>query len=77
MARRRGARRVWWRAASRIGRSGRDPDLEQLLPAGAGTFSDGVRAIAPPDVLATFVGAFGIDPRRYMRDGEIVKELLV
>jgi uncharacterized protein (DUF1501 family) len=52
-------------------------DLEQLLPAGAGTFSDGVRAIAPPDVLATFVGAFGIDPRRYMRDGEIVKELLV
>jgi uncharacterized protein (DUF1501 family) len=51
-------------------------DLEQLLPASAGTFSDGVRAISPPDVLATFVGAFGIDPRRYMRDGEIVKELL-
>lgn len=51
-------------------------DPEQLLPASAGTFSDGVRAIAPPDVLATFVGAFGIDPRRYMRDGEIVKELL-
>jgi uncharacterized protein (DUF1501 family) len=51
-------------------------DLDQLLPASAGTFSDGVRAIAPPDVLATFVGAFGIDPRRYMRDGEVVKELL-
>lgn len=51
-------------------------DPEQLLPAGAGTFSDGVRPIAPPDVLATFVAAFGIDPRRYMRDGEVVKELL-
>jgi hypothetical protein len=52
-------------------------DLEQLLPAGARTFSDGARPIAPPDVLATFLSAFGIDPRRYMRDGEIVQELLV
>jgi hypothetical protein len=52
-------------------------DAEQLLPASAGKFRDGVRAIAPPDVLATFIGAFGIDPRRYMRDGEVVQELLV
>jgi hypothetical protein len=51
-------------------------DPEQLLPAQAGTFTDGARAIAPPDVLATFVSAFGIDPRRYLRDGEVVKELL-
>ncbi len=51
-------------------------DREQLLPADAGQFADGRRAIAPPDVLATFLGAFGIDPRRYMRDGEIVKALL-
>ena len=51
-------------------------DPEQLLPVSARTFSDGVRPIAPPDVLATFISAFGIDPRRYMRDGEIVKELL-
>ena len=51
-------------------------DAEQLLPASAGRFSDGARAIAPPDVLATFVAAFGIDPRRYMRDGEVVRELL-
>ena len=42
----------------------------------AKTFGDGPRAIAPPDVLATMLGAFDIDPRKYMRDGEIVKELL-
>lgn len=51
-------------------------DEEQLLPADAGEFVDGRRAIAPPDLLATFLGAFGIDPRRFMRDGEIVKALL-
>jgi hypothetical protein len=51
-----------------------DPD--QLLPVNAKTFSDGTRPIAPPDLLATFLGAFGIDPRKYMRDGEVVPELL-
>jgi hypothetical protein len=51
-----------------------DPD--QLLPQPAKKFSDGERAIAPPDLLATFVAAFGIDPRKYMRDGEVVRELL-
>lgn len=51
-----------------------DPD--QLLPTAFGTFVGGSRAIAPPDVLATFLGAFQIDPRRYMRDGEVVKALL-
>jgi uncharacterized protein (DUF1501 family) len=51
-----------------------DPD--QLLPRPSGVFSDGMRAIAPPDLLATFLGAFGVDPRRYMRDGEIVRQLL-
>ena len=50
-------------------------DLEQLLPARAKRFADGERAIAPPDLLATFVHAFGVDPRRYLRDGEIVPEL--
>lgn len=39
-------------------------------------FTDGMRAIAPPDLLATFLGAFGVDPRRYMRDGEVVRALL-
>jgi hypothetical protein len=51
-----------------------DPD--QVLPMPAKKFTDGDRAIAPPDVLATMLGAFQIDPRKYMRDGEVVKELL-
>ena len=51
-------------------------DAEQLLPMAAKSFTDGSRAIAPPDLLATFLGAFAIDPRKYMRDGEVVKELL-
>ncbi len=51
-------------------------DPEQLLPLAARRFADGERAIAPPDLLATFVSAFGVDPRKYMRDGEIVQELL-
>jgi Protein of unknown function (DUF1501) len=51
-----------------------DPD--QLLPRPSGMFSDGMRAIAPPDLLATFLAAFGVDPRRYMRDGEVVRALI-
>jgi hypothetical protein len=51
-------------------------DRDQLLPTPAKHFIDGERGIAPPDLLATFVSAFGIDPRRYMRDGEVVPELL-
>jgi uncharacterized protein (DUF1501 family) len=51
-------------------------DAEQVLPDDAGTFSDGVRPVAPPDLLATFVASMGIDPRRYLRDGEVVKDLL-
>ena len=51
-----------------------DPD--QLLPLPARKFADGERAIAPPDLLATFVSAFGVNPRKYMRDGEVVPELL-
>jgi hypothetical protein len=51
-------------------------DEEQLLPAPVRKFVDGERAIAPPDLLATFLAAFGIDPRKYMRDGEVVRELL-
>jgi len=52
-------------------------DLEQLLPTNSVKFSDGLRPIAPPDVLATFLGAFKIDPRRYLRDGEVMKDMLV
>lgn len=51
-------------------------DPEQLLPATSKTFADGPRAIAPPDLLATFLSAFGIEPARYVRDGEVVPELL-
>jgi uncharacterized protein DUF1501 len=51
-----------------------DPD--QLLPQPVRKFTDGARAIAPPDLLATFLSAFGVNPRKYMRDGEIVPELL-
>jgi hypothetical protein len=51
-------------------------DVEQLLPVATKKFVDGERAIAPPDLLATFVSAFGVDPRKYMRDGEVVPELL-
>jgi uncharacterized protein (DUF1501 family) len=60
----------------RGGRTYGKSDPDQLLPADAGSFVDGTRPIAPPDILATFLGAFGIDPRRYMRDGEVVKALL-
>lgn len=52
-------------------------DPEQLLPLPVGNFSDGKRPVSPPDILSTFVQAMGTDPRRYLRDGEVVKELLV
>lgn len=51
-------------------------DPEQLLPARSKKFVDGERAIAPPDLLATFLSSFHVNPRKYMRDGEIVPELL-
>jgi Protein of unknown function (DUF1501) len=51
-----------------------DPD--QLLPVRAKKFVDGERAIAPPDLIATLVSAFGISPRKHFRDGEVVPELL-
>lgn len=51
-------------------------DEEQLLPAPVEGFAGGPRPIAPPDLLATFVSAFGVEPRRYLRDGEVVGALL-
>ncbi len=51
-----------------------DPD--QVLPLATRKFSDEQRAITPPDLLATFVSAFGIAPRKYFREGEVVPELL-
>jgi hypothetical protein len=59
------------------GRSFGKTDEEQLLPADAGLpFSDGPRAITPPDLLATLLHAFEIEPRSYLRDGEVVQEML-
>jgi hypothetical protein len=34
-----------------------------------------LRAITPADVLATFLDAFGVDPRRFMRDGAVMREI--
>lgn len=62
-----------WRPNHVFGSS--DPD--QLLPQNAGTFADGTRPVTPADVLATFLGGLGIDPRKYMRDGDVVKDVLV
>jgi hypothetical protein len=50
-----------------------DPD--QLLPVKA-KLDGGARAFTPADLLATFLAAFGVSPRKYMRDGEVVKDLL-
>lgn len=62
----------------KAGRAFGATDAEQLLPADSGLrFAGGPRPIAPPDLLATFLHAFAIDPRRYLRDGEAVPELLV
>lgn len=51
-----------------------DPD--QLLPLPVGRFAEGSRPVSPPDILSTFVSAFGSDPRKYLRDGEVIPELL-
>ena len=61
----------------RAGRAFGRTDAEQLLPADAKlAFDDGPRPIAPPDLLATFLHAFAIEPRTYLRDGEVVKDML-
>lgn len=49
---------------------------DQLLPNAVDGFEGGARQPAPPDVLATFLSAFCIDPRKYMRDGEVIKAIL-
>jgi hypothetical protein len=61
----------------RAGRTFGATDVEQLLPAASGVaFMGPARPIAPPDLLATFLHAFAIDPARYLRDGEIMQELI-
>ncbi len=58
----------------RGGRSFGATDVDQLLPADVKSLG---RPLAPPDILATFLHAFAIDPRRYLRDGDVIPEMLV
>ena len=51
-------------------------DKDQLLPVASRAFANGVRAAAPPDVLATLLSAVGIEPATFVRDGEVIKEIL-
>lgn len=53
-------------------------DEKELLPVNLpSVFSDGDRPVTPPDVLATLLAGVGIDERKYLREGEVIKELLV
>jgi hypothetical protein len=56
-----------------VGRS----DPGELLPIPERRFALGQRAVAPPDVLATFLSAVKVDPAPYIRDGEVLRDLLV
>ena len=59
----------------RGGRTFGATDLDQVLPADVQGALAG--RLAPPDLLATFLHAFGIDPRNgYLRDGDVVPEML-
>lgn len=50
---------------------------EQLLPeVQTGVFSGEPRQLAPPDILATFLSAQGVDPAPHVRDGEVIKAVL-
>jgi hypothetical protein len=61
----------------RVGTFGKT-DAEQLLADDAGVhFAGGARPLTPPDLIATFLHAFGINPAPYVRDGEVVAEMLV
>jgi uncharacterized protein (DUF1501 family) len=51
-------------------------DPEQLLPLNAKKFADGERPVAPPDLLATLLSAVGVEPRKHMRDGDVLSEIL-
>jgi hypothetical protein len=51
-------------------------DPEQLLPRDLPELGTQKRPIAPPDLIATYLAAFGIDHRRYMRDGDVIRGLL-
>jgi hypothetical protein len=52
-------------------------DAEQLLPQAVEGFSDGPRPVTPPDILATLLAGVGIEERKYLREGEVIEELIV
>jgi uncharacterized protein (DUF1501 family) len=52
-------------------------DPEQLLPVAVDGFSDGPRPVTPPDILATLLAGVGIEERKYLREGEVIEELIV
>jgi hypothetical protein len=52
-------------------------DAEQLLPKAVDGFSDGPRPVTPPDILATLLAGVGIEERKYLREGEVIEELIV
>jgi uncharacterized protein (DUF1501 family) len=60
------------RAGRVLGRT----DPGELLPVATRRFATGARAVTPPDVLATFLRAVGVDPAPHVRDGEVMTELL-
>ncbi len=61
-----------WKPNSVFGKA----DDEQLLSLPSRTFSDGERPIGPADVLATVLGSVGVDPKPYVRDGEVMQEMI-
>lgn len=52
-------------------------DLAQLLPTAVESFAGPPRAVTPPDILATLLTATGMDPRKYLREGEAISSLIV
>lgn len=60
----------------KAGRVFGETDHAQLLPKNVLSTPLGPRPIRPSDVLATFLSSFGIEPRKHLRDGDVVSELL-
>jgi hypothetical protein len=50
---------------------------DDLLPDKVDLFGEKQRPINPADVLSTFLHSFGVNPRKYLRDGEVIQQALV
>jgi len=51
-------------------------DHDELLPSNVVPGPNGNVQLRPSDLLATMLGAMAIEPRKYLRDGDVVKDLL-